>query len=47
MIVSLVQHSKDIEDKVAVKGHAAEIAKVIDYALHLTTVVTHQEITLD
>jgi hypothetical protein len=47
MIVPLVQPSKDVEDKIAVRDHAAEVTEGVDHALHLVTIVTHGEVTLD
>jgi hypothetical protein len=47
MIVLLVQPPKNIEDEVAVGDGAAEVAQGVRHALHLVTVVTHREVTLD
>jgi hypothetical protein len=46
MIVPLVQPSKNVEDEIAAREHAAQIAKGEGHALHLVAVVAHREVTL-
>jgi hypothetical protein len=47
IIIPLIQPLKNVEDKVAVKDHAVEVAEGVSHALHLAKVVTHWEVALD
>jgi hypothetical protein len=47
VIVPLILPLKNIEDEVAVGDGAAEVNQGVGHALHLVTVVTHWEVTLD
>jgi hypothetical protein len=47
MIVPLVQPLKNIEDEVTVGYGTSKVAQGVGHTLHLATVVTHREVTLD
>jgi hypothetical protein len=46
MIVPLVQPLKNIEDEAAVKDNTYGVSHGVGHALHLVTIVAHQEVAL-
>jgi hypothetical protein len=46
MIVPLVQPLKNVEDEAAVKDNAYGVSHGVGHALHLATIVAHQEVAL-
>jgi hypothetical protein len=47
MIIQLVQPLKNVEDDIAIRDYIVEVSQGVGHALHLATVVTHRELTLD
>jgi hypothetical protein len=45
MIIPLVQPLKNAEEEVVVRDYAVKVAQGVSNALHLTTIVAHQEVT--
>jgi hypothetical protein len=47
MIILLVQHPKTVKDEVMIGDGAVKVSQGVGHALHLATVLAHQEVALD